>query len=438
MNIPDNSTISSTKPIKGLHIDWINLILLLIVSPLFIFPKSAFWPVFFIIPLMWTARKFILKRFSEPTPLDIPIFIFLIGIAGSIARIRDFSYSLPKIAGVIFALAFFYAIVNLLKSEKLIRFAVSLFMATGVLFSLVGLLGMTTFKEKHLYLLEKLKNKIPQLQFNLPGAELGFAPTVVGGMLLLFIPLLFIMAILSKKWLRWASLFGFIVTLGVLVLTQARGAWSGLFISFIITVIIWRLIKPVRDSKSQWKPRKKKLITILVIVLIAVIAIGVVSYTASLSDKLKPGIKQAEGTLLFRVQLWDLSLPLIRQNPIWGIGLNNFRVLVPEVRFFLSHAHNQLIHIAVEMGIPAMIAYFSILLAVMYMAFYTWKNSSDPWISYASLALGSGQIGHFFFCMTDAIPPGAKVGLLVWISFGLITALYRYTQTVNSEQCPKS
>jgi O-antigen ligase len=109
---------------------------------------------------------------------------------------------------------------------------------------------------------------------------------------------------------------------------------------------------------------------------------------------------------------------------MWGIGLNNFR-LEPEVRYFLSSTHNQLLHTAVELGIPAMISYLAILLLLGYMCIQVWKTSNDVWMRIAALGLGWGQLAFFFFGFTDAIPPGAKVGILFWISFALITALYK-------------
>jgi O-antigen ligase len=115
---------------------------------------------------------------------------------------------------------------------------------------------------------------------------------------------------------------------------------------------------------------------------------------------------------------------LIRRHPLLGIGLNQFRTL-PEVRYFLSHAHNQFLHVAVEIGIPALIAFMAILLALGYMAVQVWKTSPNRWMRYTVLGLGWGQLAHLFFCLTDAIPPGAKVGILFWISLALITALYQ-------------
>jgi hypothetical protein len=414
--------------------DWVQIAVLAVFSPLFIFPKPRFWWILLIIPLLWIMRKIVEKRFLESTMVNVPVFILLTAVLISTWRVPDFSHSLPKFAGVLFAIAFFYAIAAVLKTEILLKWAVGLFLLEGFFFSLIGLLGMPTFKVKHLDILMKIKDKIPRLDFGLPGAELGFSTNAVGGTLLLVIPLFFALSaaawlhqkkkeIVPKTAARVLLVIGLAVTGGVLLLTQSRGAWASLFVS---TVIIGLLLLV--------KMMKKKKIYVIIItgVLIVAIIVGIGVYSMAQSNQLQPGIKQAEGTLLFRIQLWNLALPIIKANPLWGIGLNSFR-LEPEVRYFLSSAHNQFLHVAVELGIPALIAYLAILLLMGYMCVRVWKNPAAAWMRITALGLGWGQLAFLFFGLTDAIPPGAKVGIIFWISLALISALYQLNRR-NSEQ----
>lgn len=404
--------------------DWVQLGVLAAASPLFIFPKPRFWWIFLIVPLLLAARKIVKKQFIEPTPVDVPMIIFLIAFLATVLRVTDFNHSLPKIAGLFFAVALFYAAAALVKTETLLKWAVALFLLGGFFFSLIGLLGMPTFKVKHLDFLMKIKDKIPRIDFNLPGAESGFSTNAVGGTLLLVIPLFFVLAAAawrSKKEIsngRFASILlvtGLMVTGSVLLLTQSRGAWAGLFISTVIIcfLLLLGIIK-----------KKKIYLTVVIAFVVIVILVGIGIYSMVHSDQLKPGIRQAEGTLLFRIQLWDLTAPIIKANPIWGVGLNNFR-MVPEVRYFLSSAHNQFLHIAVEMGIPALVGYLGILLIMGYMCVQVWKTSQIKWMRLAVLGLGWGQLAHIFFNLTDAIPPGAKVGIFFWLSLTLVTMIYK-------------
>ena len=144
-------------------------------------------------------------------------------------------------------------------------------------------------------------------------------------------------------------------------------------------------------------------------------------------DQFQLTTKQAEGTFLFRVQMWDQALPRIYAHPFWGIGLNEFRYL-PEIKYNVSHAHNKFFHVAVELGIPALIAYLALLLLTGSMIVKTWqnKNNGAGWLKIVILGLGCGQLAHVIFELADVIPFGAKVGTFPWISLALITAIYNY------------
>jgi len=283
--------------------DWMQLTLLAVVSPLFIFPKHWTWWLFLVIPLLWGARTWVKGRMVERTLLDIPLFVFLAALTVTTLKAGNYSHGLPKIAGVIFAVVFFYAVVALLKTEKLLKWSVMLFLAGGVGFAIIGLLGMPTFKEKHLHLLMKIKDRLPRLNFGLPGAELGFAPTVVGGMLLLVIPLMVVLAVYycqSKEETAGNTKYIILLLVGlsltgfVLLMTQARGAWAGLFFGTVILGFIGLL---------QWMKKRRVYTLVIVGLLVAALLVVIGIYAAGQSSQLRPGLKQAEGTLLFRIQL---------------------------------------------------------------------------------------------------------------------------------------
>jgi O-antigen ligase len=407
--------------------DWVQLAVLVVLAPLFVFPKPQFWWVFLIIPLLLIGRILFKKQFWQKTPLDLPLLIIFAAIAVSYFKSTDISHSLPKIAGLLFGILLFYAAVALLKSEKLLKWGVAIFLAGGFIFSIIGLLGMPTFKVKHLDFLMKIKDMIPRIDFNLPGAEAGFSTNAIGGSLLLLIPLFFVLLLLT--WNRktrqeapygpFSSFLltgGLLITGSVLLLTQSRGAWGGAFIATIIIGLIFLFQKIT----------SKKIIIITIIALLLVIIVAAVGINSlSHAQQLKPGMKQVQGTLQFRIHVWNITIPVIRENPLWGVGLNNFRT-VPEVRFFWSSTHNQLLHVATELGIPALIAYLSLLIIAGFMCIEIFKKSPILWLRCAALGLGWGQLAFLFFGLTDAIPPGAKVGIFFWLSLTLITAIFRF------------
>ncbi|MCP4149224.1 MAG: O-antigen ligase family protein, partial [bacterium] len=239
--------------------------------------------------------------------------------------------------------------------------------------------------------------------------------------------------------LRILLFTGLAITLGVLLLTQSRGAFGGMVLAGGLVFFLCL--------------KKKKRKIIIIIVAVALSALLVSTYLSppgkageaagGVESPVKPGVmsqmkltaKQAEGTLFFRVIMWNKAMPLIYSNPLMGLGMNEFRYR-PDVKYSYSHPHNKLFLLAVELGIPALVAYLAMLICMGYMVYFVWtrKRKEQPWQAAAILGLGIGQLAHFLFEMTDAIPFGAKVDGLSWISLALIAAIYNYTSQDHEER----
>jgi len=405
--------------------DWLQVGVLFLLTPLFLFPREKFALILLVIPLLWMVRRIIHRHFFQRTLLDIPLLIILFQVLVSSVFVAYPPYVFPKAAGLLLGVGLFYAVTGLLKTEKLLKSGIFLFLAGGSFFSLISLTGMYTFKVKHLNFLEKIKEMLPRLDFNLPGAESGFSPNAVGGILILLVPvfmallftLLYTRMWVERKAVRYLLEIGLLVVSSVLLLTQARGSWTGLTAAFMIFVFL--------------SLRKRK--GVLVSIIIGLLVVSYLMIPSILEvDQVKLTTQQAEGTLLFRVQMWDRALPHIAAHPLMGIGLNHFRYL-PEIKYDVSHAHNKLIHVAVELGIPAAAAYLALLILTGYMVVTVWKKSKVKWLRPAVIGLGCGQLAHAIYEITDVIPLGAKVGIFFWLSLALIAAIYNVVTRENHE-----
>jgi O-antigen ligase len=403
-------------------IDWIQLVLLCILSPLFIFPKEKMSWIFLIIPILWILKKLSNGRFLEPSLLDIPILLILTQILLTTIFVANPIHSFPKVAGFLLSIGLYYALVNILKTKEVIKGGIFLLLTGSFLFSILGLLGMFTFRVKHLTLLMKVKELVPFINFKLPGAEEGFHPNAVGGTLILILPLFAVLifdyirgknrddSIIASKIVLVLTILGLVFTASVLLLTQSRGAWLGLLVSSGILVFLLL--------------RKKKVVLIGSVVAILIFCIVILPSVLKI-DQVKLVSKQGEGTLLFRIQMWDKALPRITENPILGIGMNEFRYL-PDIKYRVSHTHNKFFHLAVELGILALAAYLALLFLAGYMIISIWQRSDIKWMKSATLGLGCGQLAFVIFEMTDVIPFGAKVGVFPWISLAVISSLYNF------------
>ena len=69
-----------------------------------------------------------------------------------------------------------------------------------------------------------------------------------------------------------------------------------------------------------------------------------------------------------RVYIWSLAVESIQANPTTGVGLGAFRMLAgPALQegiaqpFLVVHAHNVFLQVALDVGVPGLIAYLALL-----------------------------------------------------------------------------
>ena len=91
-------------------------------------------------------------------------------------------------------------------------------------------------------------------------------------------------------------------------------------------------------------------------------------------------------TLQYRSEIWNYSLRLIRDFPISGVGLDNFDSVLRGLYFYqtdifrvryIAHSHNTFLAVTVELGLPALILFSSLIASFFAMAFYNWKHSGS-------------------------------------------------------------
>jgi O-antigen ligase len=257
------------------------------------------------------------------------------------------------------------------------------------------------------------------MNLHLAGAEDGFNLNAIGGTLVLIasINLVFLFSFLRRRQgqeivsNRYVGLSLFLifslVICGELFFTQSIGSW----LSFVIS--LWIILLP-----KKWKIRSLAAVAALLVLLVMVNKDKSLSQMESGWDILKNKIESRESQ-------WRVGLKAVRQSPLYGIGMNRLRLKLVE-GYSYSHAHNHLLHIAAELGLPALIAYLALLMGTGYMSFKIYQRAKIRWMGQAALGLSCGQLAHFLFGLGDSIPLGAKAGILFWISLGLITAIYNF------------
>jgi putative inorganic carbon (HCO3(-)) transporter len=208
------------------------------------------------------------------------------------------------------------------------------------------------------------------------------------------------------------------LTAGTLLLTQSRGAWTGMLVAV--------------GAFCLWFSRTTRVLATIAVAGVVSIAIAMgperlVNVTISQSG---PGMTS---NVSGRLELWSRAIDAIRDFPLTGMGMNTFRHVMPLLypAFLASpdldvaHAHNHLLQAALDLGLPGLVAYLSIWMTTAVLLVAVYRRAGTRFYRTMAGGLGAGLIAHFTFSTTDAIALGAKVGVLFWLTLALAVALHR-------------
>lgn len=420
-----------------LSIEWL---LLLFILPLALFPTPPRALVLLVIPLLWLARKVGYGRFFTPTPLDWPVWGLLLMTMVGWAVSDDRLYSLPKVTGLIFGTAVYYAAAASADSlpRRLWR-PVGGLLVCGLLVVGVGLLSVR-WTAKFDQLSTVLGQTPPQL-LTLPAAENGVSPNELAGVLLWIAPVgvALSLAALRHGRLLWRRLGGKAVAavlfvwgttaamLLVLLLTQSRAGLLGLAAGLLFMLFL---------GAGRWRW------WLAAGMVLAAVAAGTAVYQSE-PEQVKQFLEEQAGfrlrgeeqdieSLRGRMQIWERALAGVEDYPLTGMGINRFRVLVFSYypTYFLvrdsdfGHAHNHWLQTALDFGLPGLIFYAAMWLGAAAMLWMSGRHGRSVWRWALAVGAAGALVAYFVYGLADAVALGARPGFIFWLLLGVITALH--------------
>lgn len=412
---------------------FLTLVALALLAPLALFPTPTRFVALLAIPVLWLWRWRVTRNpqsghLIPRTPLDGAIFWIALMVLVSLYATFDIAFSLPKIAGLVYGIAVFYATVDVAaRSRKLLAWAIGLYILMG--FGLAGLALIGTRWPAKYPFFEPVVARLPAALRGMPGAEAGFHGNEVAGALLWFIPLALGVAIaapsLASSRRRFLFAAGSGVALlfmtGILILAQSRGALAGLVVG-LLGMLAW----------LGWWGRG-----------FGLGALGAAAWAAW-----RIGLARIEG-LLFgggesievvgtinlsgRIELWSRALYGIQDFPFTGMGLNTFRRVVhvlyplflvgPDVD--IGHAHNHFLQVALDLGLPGLIAYVALYGLVLFLLIDVLRSRRDRMLRAVALGAFGSLLAYLVYGITDTVALGAKPGAAFWLLLALVVAVWR-------------
>ncbi len=354
------------------------------------------------LPVLATVRWLATGRPIPQTPLNRSLALLALMLFVSILITPDPAFSLTKHVGLAYGIALYFAVFDAIPAVKQWRFGIFLFALAGGGLAAVGMLGVPFASYSKFPLLSRLTGQLPTVlvQGNPVNANM------IGGMMTWILPVVLAFAIWAwrEKRGRLITIIALLITAAMLITSQSRGAILG-----VGGALIW-VLPLMLCGRAKWR----------LLLLGSSVASLLLIVVAAL-------FLQNSDALLTRLELWDRALLLIADAPITGLGMNMYRRVMPLVYplFLLSptqdmaHAHNAWLTVAVDLGLPGLVAYCALLYGALRQAIGSVRRTAAPHHLLALGLLGS-LIAHSLYSVWDAIALGAKPGFLFWVLLGLV------------------
>lgn len=268
--------------------------------------------------------------------LDWAVIFFVAASAFSLLIAENYGVALREFRVVVFESGLFYFLlrVSSLSREQLWRVIDALVLAA----TLVALVGLYQYFFTGDIITAEGVRRIRGL-YGSPNNLSLFLDRIV--------PVLAVVAFFARQsWRRIAYALCSLPVLLCLYLTYSRGAWllglpaAALFVGLL------------RGRRALW----------ISLAVIGVIALSLLPLIGT--ERLASLLDTQGGTTFFRLKLWQSSLNMIKDHPLFGVGLDNFlyqyrtRYVLPEAwqELDLSHPHNVILDYWTRLGIPGVVA----------------------------------------------------------------------------------
>jgi O-antigen ligase len=223
------------------------------------------------------------------------------------------------------------------------------------------------------------------------------------------------------------SVIAFITTFTAAILGQSRFAIIGVLISLFVLVF------------TLFPKGRIQFYTAASLMIITILQAGLIF--SRLSPKNTGNFPRDEISFNNRFDIWNSAFKIIRDHPLTGAGMNNFRIKavrrdypVPKYDYdllpgqtsprILPHTHNEMLQMGTDFGIPGIILFIGLYFSTGKVLRHCW-NSSNTSIRSASIILGASLFAHAFFGLGDAIPIWDRFHFIQWIMIGLLCAHFR-------------
>ncbi|MFX0195088.1 MAG: O-antigen ligase family protein [Candidatus Hodarchaeota archaeon] len=382
----------------------------------------SIWEIsLFFLFLIWISEV-LLKKDQEIHFLakwSIPIFCLIGFSILSTINSSNITLSIFEIIQLIKVYLLFFFVANYIKTEKDLRYVVCILFLTFFLECTLGIVQYISGRSFDLAILggggEKFARTFGGAAFRVSGT-FGTS-NAFGSYIIMLLPLILSLLFFTIKRTH-RMIYGSLLIMGVisLILTLSRGAWVGFIIS--VTVLLLLL-----HSKSINKPKAFLMGSIFLL------TITIIVFTLRETIVLRL-YSDDHGSALSRIPMMRIAFEMIKQNPVFGIGINNYIEVMANydptglAYCYFHPVHNVYLQIAAEIGVFGLCIFLWFLFVLYREALQNFKKSLD-FASNIRIGLIGGITALLVHSMVNNGSVGDGIFILFWLFTGLLVATIR-------------
>jgi putative inorganic carbon (HCO3(-)) transporter len=376
------------------------------------------------IVLFWGIRRVATGHLSTGTPADGAIGLLLLMLLITFLITAYPELTRVQVYRTLIGIGIYYSVVNWGSSLRRIRLLMLGTMCGNVLLALAAFISVEWIVGKFAFLSGALYKRLPILV-----SDTVHPNVMAGALVILLAPalarLLFTWPLMrpTSRLLTTASILGIVC---VLFLTQSRAGVLAFYAEALLLLILrWR---------RAW------------LVLVAA-HLGAASIVMLLGVNTVANAVHVERMLQVfagRNELWSHAIDMIQDFPFTGIGMGSFAPVADRFYPMLvatptpPHAHQLFLQVALDVGLPGLVAWLAILLVVMVSAWSIYrygKIAGDRWAQALGAGLLASQVALIVQGLLDAVTWGmVRTAVIPWALWGLTMAVLNVYRPWDAER----
>lgn len=249
-------------------------------------------------------------------------------------------------------------------------------------------------------------------------------PNALGGFLVLSLPVVAALALAARKRV-WRVCAAVIVALGLacILMTYSRTSWIALAAAAVFYLLLWR--------------RSALPYCLLVVLLLApFLPDAILNRIASIGNTKDTSTNSRFG-------LFSAGWRVLCDYPLTGAGLGEdaVRAVVRPNGYYSGHdefihAHNMVLQMGAEMGLPGILSYVGLILGTMRESAQAVRCTECRLAKHIAIGGGAAMAGSFIYGLADYLWTYPRVMFIFWFVFGLALSAIRLCRQSSKKESP--